>query len=229
MPPLNLVADMGGGGMLLAFGVVCALFEAQRSGQGQVVDAAMVDGSALLMWPLPGLLAAGMWNAAERGVNLLDGGAPFYDTYETRDGRFMAIGSLEPQFHARLLELTGLDPQRFARRDRENWPHLRRALADVMRTKTQDEWCRIVEGTDACVAPVLSFVEASQHPHMRARGTYMELDGVVQPAPAPRFSRTSSEVAHGRHGTGSDTDAVLAAAGFSTLEITALRNQGALL
>jgi alpha-methylacyl-CoA racemase len=229
VPPLNLVGDMGGGGMLLAFGVVCALFEAQRSGKGQVVDAAMLDGAALLMWLFPGLRAAGEWNAEERGVNLLDGGAPFYDTYETRDGRYVAIGALEPQFYALLLQLTGLDPARFPQHDRASWPQLREALSRVFRSKTREEWCKIMEGTDACFAPVLSFVEAAEHPHIHARGTYFDLDGIAQPAPAPRFSRTAPEVIHGSHPTGSDGDAVLADAGFSQTEISELRNQGALL
>jgi alpha-methylacyl-CoA racemase len=229
VPPLNLIGDMGGGGMLLAFGVVCAVFEAQRSGRGQVVDAAMVDGTALQMWMLPGLRAAGAWNAEERGVNLLDGGAPYYDTYETRDGRFLALGALEPQFYATLLELMGLDAAQFSDRDRSRWPEMREAFAGAIRAKSRDEWCRIFEGTDACVAPVLSFVEAAAHPHIRARGTYLEIDGLVQPAPAPRFSRTAPQVSHGPHPIGADGSEVLADAGFSISEIRALRDRGVLL
>ena len=229
VPPLNLVGDMGGGGMLLAFGVACALFEAQRSGKGQVVDAAMLDGAALLMWLFPSLRAAGEWNAEERGVNLLDGGAPFYDTYQTQDGRYVAVGALEPQFYALLLQLTGLDPARFSQHDRASWPKLREALSLAIRSKTREEWCKIMEGTDACFAPVLSFVEAVEHPHVHARGTYFHLDGIAQPAPAPRFSRTAPEILDGSHPWGSDGDAVLADAGFSPTEISELRNQGALL
>jgi alpha-methylacyl-CoA racemase len=229
VPPLNLVGDGGGGGMLLAFGVVCALFEAQRSGQGQVVDAAMLDGAALQMWPFPGLRAAGMWNAEERGVNLLDGGSPFYDTYETRDGRYVAVGALEPQFYDQLLARLGLDPAQFPRLDRARWPELRETLARAFKTKTRDEWCQIMESTDACCAPVLSFVEAAEHPHVRARGTYVELDGLLQPGPAPRFSRSQVEISGSRRPVGGDADTVLTEAGLSAAEIKALRDETALL
>jgi alpha-methylacyl-CoA racemase len=229
VPPLNLVGDMGGGGMLLAFGVVCALLEAQRSGQGQVVDAAMVDGAVQLMWMMYSFHASGLWNGQERGVNLLDGGAHFYDTYETSDGRYVAIGAIEPQFYAKLLELSGADRSRFAdQRNKSLWPQLKSELAAIIKTKTRDEWSRIMEGTDACVAPVLSLLEAPQHPHMRARNAFIEIDGVIQGAPAPRFSRTAPQVRHGRRPTGADGEIVLAAAGIPPEEIERLRREGVL-
>jgi alpha-methylacyl-CoA racemase len=190
VPPLNLVGDFGGGGMLLALGVVAAVLEAGRSGRGQVVDAAMVDGAALLTTQLHELLAARLWTD-HRGANLLDGGAPFYAVYETADGRHLAVGALEPEFHADLLRRLGLAAEDLpAQLDRDGWPRLRERLAAVFRTRTRDEWCRLLEGTDACVAPVLSPTEAPTHPHNRARTTFVDVAGVVQPAPAPRFSRT---------------------------------------
>jgi alpha-methylacyl-CoA racemase len=190
VPPLNLLGDFGGGGMLLALGVVAALLEAARSGQGQVVDAAMVDGAALLTAQLHELLAAGRWTD-RRGANLLDGAAPFYAVYETADGRHLAVGALEPQFWAELLHRVGLDPDDLpAQHDRTGWPVLRRRLAERFRTRTRDEWCALLEGTDACVAPVLSLLEAPAHPHNQARATFVEVAGVTQPAPAPRFGRT---------------------------------------
>ncbi len=190
-PPLNLVGDYAGGGLLLALGVVAALLEARRSGRGQVVDAAMVDGTALLMTLFHGLAAAGLWRR-QREANLLDGGAPFYATYETADGRYVAVGALEPAFYAELLAGLGLadDPALAAQMDRARWPAARRRLAAAFRTRTRDEWCALFDGRDACVAPVLSLDEAAAHPHNRARGTFVEVAGVVQPAPAPRFSRT---------------------------------------
>lgn len=227
VPPLNLVGDMGGGGMLLAYGVVCALLEAQRSGQGQVVDAAMVEGTAQLMWMIHSMHAGGSWNAVEREANLLDGGAHFYGTYETSDHKYVAIGSIEPQFYARLIELSGADPTRFAERENSaRWPELKAELTDVFKTKTREEWCRLMEGTDVCFAPVLTLEEAPGHPHNRARQTYMKLDDMVQPSPAPRFSRTAAEVRHGAHPAGADGEAVLKAAGFTVQEIHALQEQG---
>jgi alpha-methylacyl-CoA racemase len=190
VPPLNLLGDFGGGGMLLALGVVAALLEAGRSGQGQVVDAAMVDGAALLTTQLHELLAAGLWTD-RRGANLLDGAAPFYAVYETADGRHLAVGALEPQFWAELLDRVGLDPDDLpAQHDRTGWPVLRRRLAERFRSRTRDEWCALLEGTDACVAPVLSLSEAPAHPHNQARVAFIEVAGVTQPAPAPRFGRT---------------------------------------
>jgi alpha-methylacyl-CoA racemase len=190
VPPLNLLGDFGGGGMLLALGVVAALLEAGRSGKGQVVDAAMVDGAALLTTQLHELLAAGLWTD-RRGANLLDGAAPFYAVYETADGRHLAVGALEPWFWAELLERVGLGAGDLpAQLDRDGWPVARERLAAVFRSRTRDEWCALLEGTDACVAPVLSLLEAPAHPHNRARASFVEVAGTLQPAPAPRFSRT---------------------------------------
>jgi alpha-methylacyl-CoA racemase len=190
VPPLNLLGDFGGGGMLLALGVVAALLEAGRSGRGQVVDAAMVDGAALLTTQLHELLAAGLWTD-RRGANLLDGAAPCYAVYETADGRHLAVGALEPQFWAELLERVGLPADDLpAQLDRDGWPLLRERLAAQFRTRTRDEWCALLEGVDACVAPVLSLLEAPAHPHHQARSSFVKVAGTTQPAPAPRFSRT---------------------------------------
>ena len=224
-PPLNLVGDMGGGGMLLAYGIVCALIETRSSGIGQVVDAAMVDGAAQMMWMLHGLHAAGAWNAGARGVNLLDGGAHFYDTYETSDGKYGAVGAIEPQFYAVLIERMGLDKDRFARQmDKAQWSVLKDEMAAAFKTKTRDQWCSILEGGDACFAPVLSLAEAPNHQHNRARDSYIELDGMVQPAPAPRFSRTPAVVRHGARGPGADGAPILAEAGYTNQEIAELRD-----
>ena len=226
-PPLNLVADFGGGGLLLAFGMVCALLECARSGLGQVVDAAMVDGAACLMTWFHAAQQAGGWRD-ERGTNLLDGGAPFYDVYETADGKHVAIGALEPQFFAELLASTGLAAAELpAQYDREGWPVLRERLTEVFRTRTRDEWCEIMADRDACFAPVLSMAEARRHPHQRARDAYVEVGGTLQPRPAPRFSRTDAAVQGPPAGDGEHTDAVLADWGFSQGEIAALRKAGA--
>jgi alpha-methylacyl-CoA racemase len=226
-PPINLVGDFGGGGMLLAFGVVCAILEARSSGHGQVVDAAMVDGSALLMTMLWGLRAMGAWDE-RMGVNVLDTGAPFYDTYETADGRFVALGALEPQFYAELLARTGLDAEDLpAQMDREGWPRLRARLTELFRTKTRDEWCEILEGTDACFAPVLTMSEAARHPHVQARHTIVEDFGVQQPAPAPRFSRTPGAIQGPPAWPGQHTDDALRDWGFSTEDVAKLRETGA--
>ncbi|PID55128.1 MAG: carnitine dehydratase [Gammaproteobacteria bacterium] len=225
--PLNLVGDMGGGGMLLLSGILAALLETTNSGQGQVIDAAMVDGAAQLMWMMHSFTAQGVWNAKERGVNLLDGGAFFYDTYACADGKYISIGALEPQFYALLVELAGLDAQLFANQhDTSQWPVLAKALAEVFKTRTRDEWCEVLEGSDACFAPVLSLEEAPHHPANIARNTYTEVDGVVQPAPAPRFSRTPSSIEHGNHALGADTDAVLTGMGFSQSEVERLKAGG---
>ena len=228
LPPLNLVGDFGGGGMFLAFGVVCALLEAQRSCEGQVVDAAMVDGAAVLMSMFHGFTAMGMWTE-ERGTNLLDTGAHFYEVYETSDGRFVSIGSIEPQFYAELLRLTGLsdDAEFGGQMNRGNWPRLKERLAEVFRTKTRDEWVGIMEGTDVCFAPVLSIKEAPQHPHLAARGTFTEVAGVTQPAPAPRFSRTPGAVERPPSHAGQHTDEALGDWGFGPDEIAKLRETGA--
>lgn len=228
VPPLNLVGDYGGGGMFLVTGILAALIETQRSGKGQVVDAAMTDGSAVLMSIFNSLHAMGMWTP-KRGVNLLDSGAHFYDTYETKDGKYVSIGSLEPQFYAQLIEKAGLDPERFSNQmNQREWPTLKEKLSEVFKRKTQAEWCEIMEGSDVCFAPVLDFIEAQQHPHNVARETYIEVDGLVQPAPAPRFSRTPSEVQFGPRAAGENTDEVLQAWGFSADRIQELREGKAL-
>lgn len=227
VPPLNLVGDYGGGALYLAFGVMAALFERQRSGRGQVVDAAMVDGAASLMSLFYGLQAAGSWDAP-RGENLLDGGAPFYDTYEAACGGHLAIGALEPKFFAELAQRLGLE-ERFVKRqyDRRLWPEMRAAIAAAVRTKTRDAWCAELEGTDACVAPVLSLTEAPRHRHAQARNAFVTLEGVVQPAPAPRFSRTPPASPRSAPEVGAHTEAVLAEAGYTADEIAALRAAGA--
>ncbi len=225
VPPLNLVGDYGGGSMMLAFGMVCGLLEAQRSGQGQVVDAAMTDGAALLMAMFYGMKAGGMWKD-ERGSNLLDGAAHFYDTYECSDGKYVSIGSIEPKFYELLLEKTGLKEDTDFRQqmNQKKWPELKEKLAAVFRSKTREEWCAVMEGTDVCFAPVLSMSEAAEHPHNKARQTFINLNGVVQPAPAPRFSRTVPEVQGPPPTVGQDTDQALADWGFASDEISALKH-----
>ncbi len=229
VPPMNLVGDFGGGGMLLAVGVLAALVEAGRSGQGQVIDAAMVDGSALLAMMTHSMLQGGLWRD-ERGVNLLDTGAHFYDVYETADAKYVSIGSIEPQFYRELLRLTGLDSDAdFVERQMDHlaWPELKTRLAEVFRTRTRDEWCALMEHTDVCFAPVLSLREAPHHRHNVARDTFIDVAGAVQPAPAPRFDRTPPAVPSPPPVAGADTDVVLAAAGFDPDEITELRSEGA--
>jgi alpha-methylacyl-CoA racemase len=196
VPPLNLVGDFGGGGMLLAFGMVCGLLEARTSGQGQVVDAAMVDGAAILMTMFHAMKANGMFDENHRGANLLDTGAHFYDVYRCADGKYISLGSIEPQFYAELLRITGLsdDPEFAHQMDRNLWPILKGRLERVFHTKTRDEWCALMEHTDVCFAPVLTMSESAAHPHNVARKTFIEIDGIVQPAPAPRFSRTEPSV-----------------------------------
>jgi alpha-methylacyl-CoA racemase len=228
VPPLNLVGDFGGGGMFLAFGVMCAVFEANRSGKGQVVDVSMVEGAAALMHMMYAMKAQGAWRD-ERGVNMLDGGAHFYDTYETADGKYVSIGSIEPQFYRLLVELAGLDTREFApQNDASQWPRLKERLAAAIRQKTRDEWCAIMEGSDVCFAPVLSMDEAPQHPHNVARGSFIEVDGVVQAAPAPRFSRTAPARPAAAQPAGSDTVSVLHAAGYGDERIQQLRELGVL-
>lgn len=228
VPPLNLVGDMGGGGMLLVNGVLAALLEATNSGTGQVIDAAMVDGAAQLMWMFHGFEASGLWDATQREANLLDGAAHFYDTYECADGEYVSIGSIEPQFYALLKQHAGLTDEEFGNQnDQAQWPAMKEKLSSVMKQKTQQQWCDIMEGTDVCFAPVLRFTDAPSHPANVARNTYVEVDGVTQPAPAPRFSRTPSQVRHGPHAVGADTDEVLSAMGFAGAELEALKEQGA--
>jgi len=224
VPPLNLVGDFGGGGMFLAFGMVCALLEAQKSGHGQVVDAAMIDGSATLMAIIYGLHAAGLWSN-KPGTNLLDSGAHFYDTYETADGKFVAIGSIESQFYKLLLKLAEIDDPDFENQlDVKQWPQLKEKLAAVFKTKTRDQWCQIMEGSDVCFAPVLSMSEAPSHPQNEQRKNFTRIDGVLQPAPAPRFSRTEPEIKNPPPTPGQDTVAVLEDFGFSTEEIDGLQS-----
>ena len=224
VPPLNLVGDFGGGGMMLAFGIVCALLEAKTSGQGQIIDAAMTDGSATLMTIIYGLKAMGTWTN-ERGANMLDGGAHFYGTYECSDGKYVSIGSIEPQFYALLLEKIGLNDSALQEQmNRERWSELKEQLGQVFKTKTRDEWCDLMEGTDICFAPVLDLDEAPRHPHNAMRGTFVELDGITQPAPAPRFSRTAPEIQR----QSQHSDEVLTAWGFSAAEIAALKQAGAM-
>ena len=223
--PLNLLGDFGGGALFLVSGVLAALLEASRSGKGQVVDAAMVDGVSNLMWMCHSLHAVGAWDFSGRERNLLDGAAFFYDSYETRDGGYMALGAIEPQFFERFAEIAGLDADTFnvaAQQDRARWPELKARLAEVFRSRTRAEWSALFEASDACCTPVLSAEEALAHPHSVAREAYIEVDGYPQPAPAPRLSRTPSAVAHGRGPPGSDTRAVLAGLGYDTAEIDAL-------
>ncbi len=234
VPPLNLVGDFGGGGMLLAFGMVCALLETQRSGLGQVVDAAMVDGAAALMAMFFGFKATGMLEDAT-GSSFLAGAAHYYDTYQTRDGKYVAIAAIEPEFYDLLIKKVGLDRDRFGPHgfqghpiDASRWNELKRELAEVFKRKTRHEWCQILEGTDACFSPVLSLSEAPEHPHNRARRTFIEIGGVVQHAPAPRFSRTLPETPEPPSLPGTDTEEVLAEWGFSEGEIRDLRSQGAI-
>ena len=215
--------------MLLIQGILAALLETQKSGKGQVVDAAMVDGASQLMWMMYSFHAAGAWNGEERQSNLLDGAAHFYDSYETSDGKYVAIGSIEPQFYALLKELAGLSEEDFGDQNNQaKWPEMKEKIRAVFKTKTREEWCAIMEGTDVCFAPVLSLSEAPKHPHNVARDTFIEVDDILQPAPAPRFSRTPSSVRHGQHPAGQDTDDVLGNMGFSQDEIAQMRSAGAI-
>ena len=220
VPPLNMVGDFGGGGMLLAYGVVCALLEAQRSGAGQVVDAAMVDGSAILMSMFWGFKNIGLHDENARGTNMLDSGAHFYDVYKCSDGKFVSIGSIEPQFYAQLLQLTGLasDAEFANQQDRTMWPKLKQRLTEVFATKTQAEWCKMMEGTDVCFAPVLTMSEAAKHPHNVARKTFIEIAGTTQPAPAPRFSRTVASLPTAPVGAGANTREVLQSWGIQNVD-----------
>jgi alpha-methylacyl-CoA racemase len=229
-PPINLVGDFGGGGMLLAFGLVCALLEAGRSGQGQVVDAAMVDGSASLMTMVWGFKAMGMWSD-DRGTNLLDTATHFYDTYECADGNFVSIGSIEPQFYAELLKHTNLE-QVYAdlgepmptQMDKAKWPEMKAHLAAIFVTKSRDEWSALLEGTDICFAPVLTMDEAAQHPHNVHRKTFVEVAGITQPAPSPRFDRTPGEIQRPPSHPGQHTDEILSEwLGAESQEIAELR------
>ncbi|TMJ67184.1 MAG: CoA transferase [Alphaproteobacteria bacterium] len=226
VPPLNLVGDFGGGGMFLAFGVLCGLLEAQKSGKGQVVDAAMVDGAAYLLAGIYGLYSQGSW-ADERGVNFVDSGAPWYDVYKTRDGKWLSVGAIEKRFYEELVEKLGLASAGLPKQhDRKGWPILRERFAAAIASKTRDEWERVFEGSDACVAPVLALGEVESHPHNVARATFVRRDGVLQPGPAPRFSRTACEMGPPARGRGADSEAVLRDWGFAPAEIAELTKVG---
>ena len=226
--PINLVGDFGGGGMLLAFGICAALLEARGSGQGQVIDAAMIDGAASLMTMTWSFKAMGLWQD-QRGTNMLDTGAHYYDTYETADGKYVSIGSIEPQFYAELLRLTEIDPASLpSQHDRSRWPELKERFAAVFKTKTRDEWCALMEHTDVCFAPVLTMDEAPAHPHIAQRGTFVEVAGQVQPGPVPRFSRTPGSIDRPPPHAGQHTDEVLADWGLSPARIAELRSARAI-
>jgi alpha-methylacyl-CoA racemase len=226
VPPLNLVADFGGGGMFLVVGMVAALLARERGSAGQVIDTAMVDGVAHLTTMVHAMHAAGLWSPVRRS-NLLDGGAPFYDVYECADGQHVAVGALEPRFFAELLEGLAIDPASVpGQHDRGRWPELRLALADAFRSATREDWQAVFEGTDACVAPVLSVVEAPHHPHLAARGTFVTVGEVVQPAPAPRFGGTPTEAPRPAGAIGAHTDEILRSLGVGTGDIGRLRDSG---
>ena len=227
LPPLNLVGDFGGGGMFLAVGLLAAVLHARETGEGQVVDAAMIDGSALLTTAMHGHIAEGWWTAG-REANLLDGGAPFYAVYETADSGHVAVGALEPQFFAALLEGLEIDPESLpAQGDREGWPMIKTALASKFVLRSRDEWAERFAAIDACVAPVLDVTVAPSHPHNKARKVFIEVDGVSQPAPGPRFSATPVSDPAGPGYPGQDTDFLLERLGYSETEISMLRRVGA--
>ena len=224
VPPVNLVGDFGGGGMLLALGICAALVEVARSGEGQVIDAAMTDGSALLSTMMHSFKAMGIWG--DRGTNLLDTGAPFYDVFECADGEYISIGSIEPQFYSELLRITGIDQSKNPKQmDRTKWAEMNLKISDVIKEKTRLEWEDLMEGTDVCFAPVLSMEEAYEHPHNKERNTFIEVAGVMQPAPAPRFSRTPGAVSSPPPHPGQHTEEVLTSLGLTTDEILLLRDQ----
>ena len=224
--PLNLVGDYGGGGMYLAFGVVCAILEAQKSGRGQVVDACMIDGSASLMAMVHGMWSEGVWRE-ERGTNMLDSGAPWYNCYETKDGKWVSIGSIEKRFYADLIGRLGLGDEKLpAQHDRAGWPELKARFTEIFKSKPRSDWEQVFEGSDACFAPVLSISEVAAHPHNVQRGTFVTRDGVQQPAPAPRFSRTVPDMGGAPREAGADTRSVMAAAGYSAAEIASLEKAG---
>ena len=226
VPPLILIGDFGGGGMLLALGIVCALLETKESGNGQVVDAAMVDGSALLMTMIYSMYSTGFWQEG-LGKNLLDGGAHFYDTYECKDGKYISIGSIEPQFYKILREIASLDDPAFDdQMSRSSWPELKKQITKTFLQKSRDEWCKLMEGTDVCFSPVLDMSEAPNHPHNKARETFIEMEGVIQPAPAPRFSKTSPEVKSPPALVGEHTEEILMSLGIKDKEIKALKSSG---
>ncbi len=221
VPPLNLAADFGGGGMMLALGMVAALYSAKSTGRGQVVDAAMVDGAAVLGTMIFGMINAGTWKVKREG-NMLDGGAPFYGVYDTADGKYVAIGSLEPQFYAALLKGLNLTDPRFLKQwDKAMWPDLRQAIAETFRSKTRAEWSALLEASDVCFAPVLDPAEAATHPHNVVRGTFAATPQGPMPKPAPRFSATPTDLAPASAGPGAETEAILRSAGFTQNDIDA--------
>jgi alpha-methylacyl-CoA racemase len=228
VPPLNVIGDMGGGAMFLLAGLLAALLEAQRSGKGQVIDVAMTEGSAYLALACFGLAAVGEW-VDERESNHLDGGAPFWRCYETKDGKHVSIGAVEPKFYGLLLKALGIDPKSLPDQfDKAGWPTIHKRFEDLFKQKTRDEWCALMENTDICFAPVLSFSEASSHFHNKARGSFVEVDGIVQPGPAPRFSRTPSSVKFGPPAFGAHTEETLKAWGFSPDEVKKLAAEKAI-
>ncbi len=224
IPPVNLVGDFGGGGMLLALGICAALVETAKSEKGQVIDAAMTDGSALLSTMMHSFKAMGIWG--DRGTNLLDTGAPFYDVFECADGEFVSLGSIEPQFYSELLRITEIDQSENPKQmDRAKWPEMKSKISDAIKEKTRSEWEELMEGTDVCFAPVLSMDEAYEHPHNKERSTFIEIAGVMQPAPAPRFSRTPGSVSSPPPHAGQHTEEILAGLGLTRDEISMLREQ----
>lgn len=226
VPPLNLVADFGGGGMVLALGIAAALVERQTSGKGQVIDAAMVDGVSVMMSIFHGMGAMGIWSE-EHGTNMLDSGAHWYDAYETADAKYVSVGPVEPQFYSLLLDKLGLDPAEYPHYDKSRWPELKVRFTEIFKTRTRDEWCELLEGTDACFAPVLTMSEAPTHPHNVARGTFVTEFGVPQAAPAPRFSRTPGSIDSPPPHAGQHTGDVLTDFGFTAERIETLRASGA--
>ena len=224
VPPVNLIGDFGGGGMILALGVCAALVEVASSGKGQVIDAAMTDGSALLATMVHSFKAMGIWG--DRGTNLLDTGAPFYDVFECSDGKFISIGSIEPQFYSQLLRITGLDQQENPKQmDRQSWDEMKSKIASAIKSKSREEWENLMEGTDVCFAPVLTIDEAYDHPHNLERNTFIEVAGVKQPAPAPRFSRTPASITSPPPHPGEHTEEILLDSGFTISEISSLKEQ----
>ena len=228
-PPINMVGDFGGGGMMLAFGMVSALLSAKTTGKGQVIDCAMTEGAAVLMGMIWGFRGMGAWKD-ERGVNMLDTGAHFYDSYECADGKFISIGSIEPQFYALLRKLTGLDadPDFDAQMDSTQWPALKAKLTALFKTQPRDHWCQMMEATDVCFAPILSMAEAPEHPHNKARDAFREIGGMMQPMPAPRYSGTPTAVPTAAPKAGNDTEAVLKALGYDEGRLAALKSAGAI-
>ena len=226
-PPLSLVGDFGGGGLMLALGILAALLERQRSGVGQVIDAAMVEGAAVLATPFFGFMQTGVWSA-ERGTNIVDSGAPYYDVYETADRRWLSVAAMEPHFYATLVEVLGLSEVGLPdQNDRERWPEMKERFAEAIRSRTRDEWCALFDGLEACVAPVLDAAEVEDEPHLRARGTFVRHEGILQPAPAPRFSRTPASLSYPPPLPGAHTAEALADWGFGESEIDTLQAAGA--